>query len=151
MVPQSGTPLIDPSTVFRALAAARVRYVVVGGVALMLQGSSYVTMDIDIAYDRTRDNANRLAGALAPFQPRPRGMAASLPFIFDAQAILGSQVLTLETSIGDIDLLGEIKGIGAFEAVDAQAEDIIFEDVRVRTLSVDGLPIKGIRAAQGEG
>lgn len=129
----------DPETVFRALATANVDYVVVGGVALILQGSAYVTNDIDLVYDRTRANAQRIAEALKPFHPRPRGLDAALPFVFDAQTILSSQILTLQTEIGDIDLLGEISGVGTYAAVFTRSEAIIFKDLEIRTLTVDGL------------
>jgi hypothetical protein len=125
--------------VIRALVAQEARFVVVGGVALSLHGSAYVTLDLDIAYERTRENAKRIAAALQPFAPRPRGFPAELPFVFDAQTILGTQVLTLETTICDIDLLGEIAGVGTFVQVDAAAQDFRLGDLVFRILSVDGL------------
>jgi hypothetical protein len=51
--------------VLSALVAGEARFVVIGGVALRLQGSAYVTLDLDPAYERTRDNARRAASALA--------------------------------------------------------------------------------------
>lgn len=132
--------------VVRALVAHQARFVVVGGVALSLHGSAYVTLDLDVAYERTRENAKRIAAALQPFTPRPRGFPAELPFVFDAETILGTQVLTLETTICDVDLLGEISGIGTFADVDAAAQDFTLRDLRFRILSVHGL-ITSKRAA----
>ena len=42
---------------------------IVGGVALVLRGSPQSTFDIDLCYDRRRDNLRRLRGALLPFKP----------------------------------------------------------------------------------
>lgn len=120
--------------------------VVIGGVALQLQGSSYITEDIDLAYERTRTNAKRIARALSPFKPRPRGFPDDLPFVFDDQTLMSAEVLTLTTSIGDVDLLASVKGIGDYAEVEAIADDIRYGDLEVRILSVDGL-IRAKRAA----
>lgn len=125
--------------VIRALVEHDAHFVVVGGVALSLHGSAYVTLDLDIAYERTRENAKRIVAALQAFAPRPRGFPAELPFIFDAQTVLGTQILTLETTICDVDLLGEIPGVGTFPQVDAAAQDFRLRDLVFRILSVDGL------------
>ncbi len=116
------------------------RFVVVGGAALVLQGSSYITYDIHLAYERTRENARRIVEAFRPFEPRPRGFAPKPPFVFDPQTLMTSTVLTLETSAGDIDRLASLKGLGNFAAVDAAAETMTFADgLTIRVLSIDGL------------
>jgi predicted nucleotidyltransferase len=116
-----------------------VRFVVIGGAALILHGSSYVTEDVDLAFERTRDNAERIAAALRPFRPRPRGFPAGLPFVFDAQTIVSGQILTLQTTIGAVDLLGEVPGIGTFPQVEAQSETVNDAGVTFRILSIDAL------------
>ncbi len=125
--------------VLSALVAGEARFVVIGGVALRLQGSAYVTLDLDLAYERTRDNARRIASALARFEPRPRDFPADLPFVFDAQTLMSNEILTLATTAGEIDLLASVKGLGDFAKVDAAAETIDFDGFSVRVLSVDGL------------
>ena len=129
----------DIRDLLRALAKADARVVVVGGVAVQLQGSAYTTQDIDFAYDRTRENAQRIAHALKPFNPRPRNYPDGVPFIFDASTLMSNEVLTLETTAGDVDLLGAIKGLGGFREVDAAAEPLPFEGFQVRVLTVDAL------------
>jgi hypothetical protein len=47
------------------LAEDRVRFVVIGGVALIARGAQRATEDLDIAYARDRENLKRLATALA--------------------------------------------------------------------------------------
>ncbi|HEV3157298.1 MAG TPA: hypothetical protein VGZ00_08125 [Candidatus Baltobacteraceae bacterium] len=129
----------DIRDILRSLAKAEARVVVVGGVALQLQGSAYITQDIDFAYERTRENAKRIVDALKPFNPRPRDYPEGVPFIFDAQTLMTNEVLTLETMAGDVDLLGAIKGIGSFRDVDTMAETIPFEGFEIRVLSIDAL------------
>jgi predicted nucleotidyltransferase len=129
----------DFAALIRALVARDVQFVVIGGVALILHGSSYITTDIDLAFERTRENAQRLAAALGPFQPRPRGFPADLPYVFDAQAIVSGQIMTLQTSIGSVDLLGEVPGIGTFEQVVSQSETVVEDGMTFRILSIDAL------------
>jgi predicted nucleotidyltransferase len=50
--------------IFRVLSNHQVRFVVIGGVAAILQGSPYATRDIDICPDGKDDNLLRLASAL---------------------------------------------------------------------------------------
>src|SRR5579883_2117528 len=61
------------------LADGGVEYVVVGGISAVLQGVPVVTLDLDICYRRTPENMNRLALALAPFEPKFRGLPPGLP------------------------------------------------------------------------
>lgn len=56
-----------------ALAEARVWFVIVGGLTVTIQGSSYVTFDLDFCYVRVRENLSRLAQALSLYHPRPCG------------------------------------------------------------------------------
>lgn len=131
--------MIELREVLSALVAGEARFVVIGGVALRLHGSAYVTVDLDLAYERTRDNARRMASALGRFAPRPRGFPPDVPFVFDAQTLMSNEVLTLATTAGEIDLLAFVKGVGAFPQVDAAAETIEFDGFALRVLSVDGL------------
>lgn len=70
---------------------------------MILWGGDHNTKDVDVAVLRTRDNAKRIAAALAPFRPRPSGWPDDLPFVWDDQTIMNSSLLTLETTIGRID------------------------------------------------
>ena len=49
----------------QGLTSARVRFVVVGGVAAAAHGSAHVTNDLDICYDTAPSNVSRLAALLA--------------------------------------------------------------------------------------
>jgi predicted nucleotidyltransferase len=129
----------DLRAILSALTEADARFVVVGGAAMNLHGSSYVTQDIDIVYERTRNNAERIVVALQPFQPRPREFPQDLPFIFDVQTLMVADILTLESTAGDIDLIAMLKGVGSYKAVEASAETLLIEDLSFRILSIDGL------------
>jgi hypothetical protein len=57
--------------IFEALARHEVRYVVVGGVAVVLHGHARVTGDLDIAVDLAPDEARRAIDALLELGLRP--------------------------------------------------------------------------------
>lgn len=101
----------------RALAEARVDFLVVGGAAAIVHGSSHLTTDLDIVYSRGADNIDRLVSALSPLGPYLRGAPRGLPFRWDAATIRRGLNFTLTTELGDLDVLGEITGGGGYEAL----------------------------------
>jgi hypothetical protein len=62
----------DVQRLLEVLADAGAEFVVIGGVAMVLRGSSRVTIDIDVCYARNDANLARLAHALA-FEAVARG------------------------------------------------------------------------------
>jgi hypothetical protein len=58
--------------VFAALEQADVRYLVVGGVAVVLHGHLRVTADLDLVVDLTTDNLRRALSVFAALGYRPR-------------------------------------------------------------------------------
>lgn len=129
-----------------AFASNSVEFVVIGGVAISLHSSGYLTYDIDFCFSRERENLKRIALALAPFEPRLRGFPPELPFIWDEQTLSGGTTFTLETSLGDIDLLGEVAGVGDFKGVLAESVNFDLFGYKVKVLSIRAL-IKAKRAA----
>src|SRR5882757_1587969 len=130
----------------RALSKVNATFVIVGGYASMLLGSAIVTQDLDICYERTPENMERLASALAPYHPRLRGAPQGLPFLFDAQTLSRGMNFTLETDLGDIDLLGHLDGLGEFPAVARDAVSMPLFGGEYRVASLDAL-IRSKRAA----
>jgi hypothetical protein len=136
----------DYRVLISALADRNVKFVIVGAVALVLQGSARVTRDLDICYARDRANLKALAAALAPFYPALRGAPAELPFTLDWRTLESGLNFTLTTTAGDIDLLGEIAGIGTFRVAARLADQMNVYQHPVNVLSLEGLE-KAKRAA----
>lgn len=122
-----------------ALVGERVRFVIIGGVALNLQGHARNTEDFDVCYARDRDNIDALARALGPLHPTLRGAPPELPFLFDARTIKSGLNFTLSTDLGPLDLLGEVTGLGGFAAVDALADEFPLFGHTVLVLNLEGL------------
>ncbi len=123
----------------RILYDAGVEFVVIGGVAMGLQGSAHLTKDIDFCYARTPKNIERLAKALEPYHPVLRGAPPDLPFRFDAKTIASGLNFTLSTDLGDLDFLGEVSGLGSFQDVLGESDVRNVGGLDCRVLSLEGL------------
>lgn len=131
--------MIQVEPTLRLLTQHRVEFVIVGGVAISAHGSSYLTYDLDVCHARTRENLKRLAIALAPFHPHPRGFPADLPFVWDEQTLRQDTNFTLSTDLGNIDLLGEMTGLGGYEQAREQSVEMNLFGMRCLVLSLDAL------------
>ena len=131
--------MTDVQRLLDALTAAGVEFTVVGAVALVLRGSSRVTADLDLCYARHRENLRRLAAALAPFHPRLRGAPPDLPFLWDEQTLASGLNFTLTTDVGDVDILGEISGVGDYAKVAAGSSPLTVGAIRVLVMDLDAL------------
>jgi len=136
----------DFETALIALARAGVNFIVVCAYAGVLQGTGQVTQDLDICYERTTENMKRLIAALTPYHPRLRGAPANLPFLFDERTLFQGMNFTLETDLGDIDLLGHLSGLGQFQEIAQDAISTSVFGVPVHLASLDAL-IRSKRAA----
>ncbi len=64
---------------------------------------------------------------------------ADAPFRFDEATIERGLNFTLDTDIGPLDLLGEVAGLGSYDAVRASSETIEVYGRNCQILSLDGL------------
>ena len=122
-----------------ALTEGHVEFVIVGGLASTAHGSARLTQDIDVVYSRAAANLDRLIVALAPYHPYLRGAPAGLPFLWDVATLRRGLNFTLTTTIGDIDLLGEIAGGGGFEALRPHTVELEMFGFRCRCLDLPTL------------
>jgi hypothetical protein len=122
-----------------ALTSEGVRFVVIGGVALVARGGARLTHDLDLVYDRAPENLPRLVRAVAPLHPRLRGAPAELPFFFDERTLRSGLNFTLTTDAGDLDLLGEVPGLGGYGEACACSSPVTLFGFDVELLDLDGL------------
>jgi predicted nucleotidyltransferase len=131
--------MIDFEATLKALSDRGVNFVVIGGYAATLHGSAYLTRDLDICYERTPENIQRLVSALRTYHPRLRGAPEGLPFLFDVETLSNGMNFTLSTDLGDIDLLGHLSGLGEFPAVALDAISMPLFGGEYRVASLDSL------------
>lgn len=121
------------------LAGANVDFVIVGGFAGMLHGSTLVTRDLDVCVVLSSENVERLRETFRDLHPKHRLTTQKFSFLDNPEPGVALKNLYLETDLGPVDFLGEIKGIGSFERVrDASVEIDLFGH-RCRVISIGGL------------
>ena len=130
----------------RTLASSGVEFILVGGVAAVAHGSPRSTQDVDVVYRRDARNLALLTSALLPYQPYLRGAPPRLPFRFDVETLQSGLNFTLTTSLGSIDLLGEIAGVGNFDDLLPRSISIDVFGVSCKVVDLDTL-IQAKRAA----
>ena len=129
----------DFLVILRTLSEHEVRFVLIGGLAMVALGSNHVTVDVDIVYARDTANLSALVTSLQSQHPRLRGAPADLPFIFDVRTFQNTLNLTLMTDMGDLDLLGEAPGADTFEALWARAVVVELDGFSVHVASIEDL------------
>ena len=107
--------MTDYAALLAALHGQGVEFILVGGLAATAHGSARLTEDVEVVYRRSADNYRRLVAALGPRDPYLRGAPPGLPFRWDEPTIERGLNFSLTTSIGSIDLLGEIAGGGTYD------------------------------------
>jgi len=131
--------MVEPEALLRQLADHHVEYVMIGGLAMIVHGSTHIIKVLDVCYSRTQKNIAALAAAFAPLHPSLRGAPPGLSFSFDVPTIQVGLNFTLITDSGNVDVLGEVTGIGKYEQALAQSEEKTVYDLKVPVLAFDAL------------
>jgi hypothetical protein len=121
------------------LCDAHIDFVIVGGFAGMLHGSTLVTRDLDVCAVLNAETVGKLRDALRDVRPTHRLTPQRLSFLETPDPGVGMKNLYLETELGAIDFLGSILGIGEFERVRAAAIEIALFGRRCRVISLQDL------------
>lgn len=131
--------MIELRDAITALVDNHVDFVLIGGVAVTLHSSAYVTEDLDFCYSRANTNLVRIAAALKEFRPRARGLPEDLPFVFDEGTLRNGTNFTFSTTIGEIDLLAEVAGVGDYAVAKEKSVEFTIYDRVVKVLDLDAL------------
>jgi hypothetical protein len=130
---------LQPQEIFEVLARHRVVYVLIGGLAATLHGSSALTNDADICPDRSPENLERLAAALRAMKARVRNEAVpdGVEFSPDPELLGRMQLVNLTTRFGDFDIAFQPAGSQGYEDLVRRAgeQDIDGTVVRVASLA----------------
>jgi hypothetical protein len=121
------------------LQTGGVDFVLAGGFGVVAQGSSLVTRDVDVACRMEPDNLVKVFRAFETLHPAHRMTPQKLPFTLDQAEKGGLRNLYLSTDWGQLDCLGEIKGLGGYAECLAQSEEIDLDGSRIRVLTLDAL------------
>jgi uncharacterized nucleotidyltransferase DUF6036 len=132
-------PEFRPTELVQRLAEAKVDFVVVGGIAVVVQAQARYTDDLDICYSIEPDNLERLGDLLVELSAALRGISEDVPFEPDARTLRQTQILCLSTPLGGLDLLVDPAGAPPYPKLRARAEAIDIEGAEVRVASIDDM------------
>jgi len=129
----------DLTQITSRLAHGGVDFILVGGLASLIHGGSLMTQDVDIVCPMTPKSLLRLFDAIADLEPRHRMTPQRSPLTPEQLSSDTIQNLYLTTSWGQLDCLGNIKGVGDYSACLERSEQIHLGDCDVRVLQLDAL------------
>jgi hypothetical protein len=132
-------PELDVTGLLARLASADVDFVVLGGVAVIAHGYVRNTEDLDISYSSAADNLEALGGVLLDLGARLRAIDEDIPFTPDARTLRRTQILTLDTLLGGLDLLADPDGSPGYDALKANADVIDFDGFEIRIAGIEDL------------
>lgn len=141
--------MYDPVQICQILNDEGVRYIVMGGFASVIHGSTLPTRDIDLVPDGSEENLERLARALRRMNAMIRTSDEPVPAPIDARFLRNSEVmLNLVGDLGDIDIIfrpaGPLDGYTGWQNHSVEVE--IAEGVSITIGSLDDI-IESKRAA----
>lgn len=116
--------MADLKQLLERLADADIEFVIVGGFAAVLHGSTLVTRDLDVCTVLTDVAVAKLRKILANLTPVHRVGGGRLSFLTNPDPGIELKNLYLETDAGAIDFLTSITGVGNFQRVRAGAVEV---------------------------
>jgi hypothetical protein len=131
--------LYRPAALVQALVQGDVDFVIVGGVAVILQAMPRFTKDLDICYSPDQDNLDALGSVLVALGARLRGIPEMVPFVPDGRTLRQTQIMCLTTPIGDIDLLVKPDGAPSYNTLRRRADVMELSGQSVRIASIEDM------------
>ncbi|MGH2954820.1 MAG: nucleotidyl transferase AbiEii/AbiGii toxin family protein [Solirubrobacterales bacterium] len=132
-------PELDVVDMLRRLTAAGVDFVVIGGVAMLLHGSSRLTRDLDIVFAPDDENLRGLGKTLVELEARLRAVEEVPEFVPDHRTLASVELLTLTTRDGWLDIHRRVDGAPPYASLRRRAERMDLNGFQVLVASPDDL------------
>ncbi|MFH1729188.1 MAG: hypothetical protein ABIA04_12310 [Pseudomonadota bacterium] len=114
-----------------------VDFVLIGGLAATLHGSSIATQDIDFCVSFAEENCEKILKAIDGINPIHRDIKK--PFKENSQSLSKYKNLYLITDLGSIDMLGLVSGLGDYKKLISQSIEVDLFNRKCKVLSIDAL------------
>lgn len=121
------------------IASGGVDFVLAGGFGATAHGCSLVTRDVDIVCRMEPDTLLRLHEALEGLRPVHRMTPGRLPLTREQAEDGQLKNLYLSCDWGQLDCLGEIKGLGGYAECLARSEPLDLAGHKIRVLTLEAL------------
>jgi predicted nucleotidyltransferase len=132
-------PPLSADEILRRLVERGVDFVVIGGIAAVLHGSARNTFDLDICFATDDANLAALGDVLVALGARLKGVDEQVSFVPDARTLRQIELLTLVTSLGELDVLARPQGAPPYRELRANADRYDLGGFNVSVASIDDL------------
>jgi len=128
------------NNLLQVLLEHEIDFVLIGGFAGVVHGSTQVTRDLDICALVTPAQVEKLRVALKDLHPKHRMNPNFKPsFLSEPKNIENLRNIYLETDLGILDIISEVTEVGDFEQVKKSSVEIDLFGHKCRVISVDAL------------
>lgn len=132
-------PAFRAADILGVLVSHGVDFVVVGGLAVVFHGSTRITQDLDVCYSTEPANLEVLGRALIELDAKLFGIEEDVPFVPDAKTLERTEILTLATKHGKLDVLRLPGGAPPYPALRENAELVETGGLAIRVASPEDL------------
>ena len=95
-------PEVDFGKLIGTLIRHEVRFVLIGGLAALAQGSPFPTEDVDVTPERNPENLSRLSAALKALDARIRTQGVDEGLVFDHDAVSDTEILGVVVPVASL-------------------------------------------------
>lgn len=135
----SNRPPLSADEILRRLVERGVDFVVIGGIAAVLHGSARNTFDLDICFATDDVNLTALGDVLTALGARLKGVDENVPFVPDGRTLRQVELLTLVTSLGELDVLTKPAGAPTYRDLRRNADRYDLGGFNVSVASINDL------------
>lgn len=132
-------PVQKTPELLRRLLEHQVEFVVIGGVAAIAHGSASFTLDFDVVAPLTLENCQRILRAFQDAEPRFYQAHGSPRVTRTAEELSEFKNLYFDTTLGRIDILGNVPPVGDYARVATQAKVVRVFEHDCRIICLDDL------------
>lgn len=118
----------------------KIDFVLVGGFASVLHGSTLVTQDLDICVAITDEEIKKLRLTLADLNPIHRMNPSFAPSFLDhPKETEQLKNIYLKTDLGILDIMSDLPPVGNFDRIKSQSIEIELYGYKCRVISIEDL------------
>ncbi|MBK7961517.1 MAG: nucleotidyltransferase [Bdellovibrionales bacterium] len=128
------------NNLLQLLLESEIEFVLIGGFAGVVHGSTQVTRDLDICAAVNPDGIKKLRELFKNLHPRHRMNPNYKPSFLDEPKELDNvRNIYLETDFGILDVISEVTGVGDYNRLKSQAVEIELFGQRCKVISIEDL------------
>lgn len=130
----------DLKKLLNLLLKNEIDFVLIGGFAAVVHGSTLVTQDLDICMAMSEENISKLRDVLKDYKPWHRmNPKAKLSFLEHPKSTDNLNNIYLQTDLGILDILSETQPAGDFQTIKKNSIEIPLYGHKCKVISIDDL------------